>query len=267
MTVKGGTSQACAACKYQRRRCTAECPLAPYFPPDMPRQFQNAHRLFGVSKILKIIDKLDPPYKTEAMRSIVYESNLRERYPVRGCVELINALLFQIRHMKFELDAVNSQLATYRHYLESSDFEPNSSSSSPPIAAAATTNYLPLLDPDYMSISVADTTKSDIEDNGTDANQSFWTHDQLDVNENADNNSVISVATPGFHAPLGVQAGAIEHDYYDEMPSYFDIIDDDHAFESSSDSSQKDTVTIENYGMDNELKNAAACFSLTSVIN
>nr|CAD1818355.1 unnamed protein product [Ananas comosus var. bracteatus] len=61
MMAKGGTSRpACAACKHQRRKCTADCPLALYFPADQPKQFQNAHRLFGVSNILRILKDLDP---------------------------------------------------------------------------------------------------------------------------------------------------------------------------------------------------------------
>ncbi|CAN8269373.1 unnamed protein product [Cochlearia groenlandica] len=49
------TNQACAACKYQRRKCASDCILAPYFPHDRHNQFLNAHKLYGVSNITKII--------------------------------------------------------------------------------------------------------------------------------------------------------------------------------------------------------------------
>ncbi|KAJ4712190.1 putative LOB domain-containing protein [Melia azedarach] len=117
MTLKGGTSQACAACKYQRRRCSAECPLAPYFPPDQPKMFQNAHKLFGVSNILKILKILDSEQKPEAMRSIIYQANIRDKYPVHGCWGIICQLRYQIWQAEEELHAVHAQLDVFRqHY-------------------------------------------------------------------------------------------------------------------------------------------------------
>ncbi|KAK1311840.1 LOB domain-containing protein 27 [Acorus calamus] len=53
-------NQSCAACKFQRRKCTADCPLAPYFPAENQRDFNHAHRLFGVANVLKITKNLDP---------------------------------------------------------------------------------------------------------------------------------------------------------------------------------------------------------------
>lgn len=124
MTLKGGTSQACAACKYQRRKCTSECVLAPYFPPDQPKTFQNAHRLFGVRNISKILEELDPSQKTEAMRSIIYQADIRDRYPVHGCLGVIMQIQYQIRQLEDELQAVHAQLALYRQQ-EMSAMAPN----------------------------------------------------------------------------------------------------------------------------------------------
>lgn len=116
MTLKGGTSQACAACKFQRRRCHSECPLAPYFPPDQPKMFQNAHKLFGVSNILKILKNLDADQKTEAMRSIIHQANIRDKYPVHGCWGVICQLRYQIWQAEEELHAVLAQLDMYRQH-------------------------------------------------------------------------------------------------------------------------------------------------------
>ncbi|XP_043706292.1 LOB domain-containing protein 27-like isoform X2 [Telopea speciosissima] len=127
MTVKGGTSQACAACKYQRRKCAADCPLAPYFPPHEPKTFQNAHRLFGVSNILKILKQLNPNQKNDAMGSIIFQSNMRDRFPVHGCYGIICQLRFQIEQVQQELLAVQAQLAFYQHH-----HHHHLSSSSPP---------------------------------------------------------------------------------------------------------------------------------------
>eukprot|EP00253_Pinus_taeda_P001086 PITA_01086 len=111
MTGKGGIGQACAACKYQRRKCSPDCPLAPYFPPDQPRQFLNAHKLFGVSNILRILKQLpDDRQKSDAMKSMVYQANAREKDPVHGCFGIIVMLQTQVERLKEELELVRSQI-------------------------------------------------------------------------------------------------------------------------------------------------------------
>lgn len=45
----------CAACKILRRRCADKCILAPYFPPTDPLKFTTAHRVFGASNIIKLL--------------------------------------------------------------------------------------------------------------------------------------------------------------------------------------------------------------------
>lgn len=110
MTIKGGTSQACAACKYQRRRCSKDCALAPYFPADQPKMFQNAHRLFGVCNIMKILKQVHPSQKDETMTSIIYESNMRSRFPVHGCCGVIWQLHYQIQQVAEELRQVRTRI-------------------------------------------------------------------------------------------------------------------------------------------------------------
>ncbi|KAL1187949.1 LOB domain-containing protein 27 [Cardamine amara subsp. amara] len=114
MTLKGGTSGACAACKFQRRRCAADCPLAPYFPAEQPKLFQNVHRLFGVRSIVKILEKLEEPQKPEAMKSIIFQSYVRDRSPVHGCLGVTQHLQYMVMLAEEELKAVNSQLQFYR---------------------------------------------------------------------------------------------------------------------------------------------------------
>ncbi|XP_041001372.1 LOB domain-containing protein 22-like [Juglans microcarpa x Juglans regia] len=109
-----GTTQACAACRYQRRKCAPDCILAPYFPHDRQKQFLNAHKLFGVSNIIKIIKNLDQPDKDEAMRTIIFQSNVRANDPVGGCCRMIRDLQRLIDYNKAELDIVLHQLAICR---------------------------------------------------------------------------------------------------------------------------------------------------------
>ncbi|MCD9559201.1 hypothetical protein HAX54_017056 [Datura stramonium] len=106
MALKGGTNRSsCAACKYQRRKCTPQCVLASYFPANQPKKFQNAHRLFGVRNIMKILENLqDEDQKADAMKSIIFESDMREKFPVYGCVECISYLRQQLQITLQELD-------------------------------------------------------------------------------------------------------------------------------------------------------------------
>ncbi|KAI5068225.1 hypothetical protein GOP47_0016570 [Adiantum capillus-veneris] len=104
------STQACAACKYQRRKCTPDCPLAPYFPPDQPKQFLNVHRLFGVSNVLRILRQVTPSLKADAIKSIVYEADAWERDPVHGCLGLISILQNQVDDLQLELVRARSQI-------------------------------------------------------------------------------------------------------------------------------------------------------------
>ncbi|WVZ64747.1 hypothetical protein U9M48_014222 [Paspalum notatum var. saurae] len=109
-----GHNQACAACKYQRRKCNPDCPLAPYFPADQQRRFLNAHRLFGVSNIQKALRRIDPAMGPEAMSALIYQSEARAADPVHGCVAVIDALREQIHNTEVELLHVRHQIAMYR---------------------------------------------------------------------------------------------------------------------------------------------------------
>lgn len=110
MTGSGSTNTACAACKYQRRKCTSDCPLSPYFPPDQPKRFQNVHKLFGVSNILRILKHVDPSKREDTVKSIAYEADTREKDPVHGCLGVITILQNQVSKLKDELAVVREQL-------------------------------------------------------------------------------------------------------------------------------------------------------------
>uniref|UniRef100_A0A7N1A3N0 LOB domain-containing protein n=1 Tax=Kalanchoe fedtschenkoi TaxID=63787 RepID=A0A7N1A3N0_KALFE len=108
------TTQACAACKYQRRKCEPNCILSPYFPHNRQAQFLNAHKLFGVSNITKIIRNLSPADKDQAMKTIIFQSDVRANDPVGGCYRIIRELQFMIEYYQAELDLVLHQLSICR---------------------------------------------------------------------------------------------------------------------------------------------------------
>ncbi|CAK7323076.1 unnamed protein product [Dovyalis caffra] len=51
--------------------------------------------------------------KEEAMRSVKYQSNMRARFPVHGCLEIIWQLNYHLRQTIEELHYVNAQLAIF----------------------------------------------------------------------------------------------------------------------------------------------------------
>ncbi|KAI3695887.1 hypothetical protein L1987_78890 [Smallanthus sonchifolius] len=93
----------CAACKILRRRCIEKCMLAPYFPPTDPHKFTIAHRVFGASNIIKLLQELPEARRADAVSSIVYEANARLRDPVYGCAGTICQLQKQVNELQAEL--------------------------------------------------------------------------------------------------------------------------------------------------------------------
>ncbi|KAL5722533.1 hypothetical protein ACHQM5_006045 [Ranunculus cassubicifolius] len=290
MTVKGGTNQACAACKYQRRKCSSDCPLAPYFPADQPKMFTNAHKLFGVSNILKVLKQLHPDQRKDAMRSIIYHANVRDKSPVYGVYGIVADLRYQFEQTSMELEAVNAQLALCRQQYNQQQSD-NSPSSKLQLGQASSPNSaLPLFQQccppqqNFNSNSTYGNTVftsnqamfSDyIESKDVNANP-MWIQQQQYQNDNNYSSAPIQGGQFLGAQEITIKQLAVEEEDpqdYDEIPAFFDIIDDrqsyidsKEAYESSSDSSLKDNTrsNMEQIS-DNELKSAAACFTLTSV--
>ncbi|KAF3953340.1 hypothetical protein CMV_021206 [Castanea mollissima] len=100
------TKSACAACKYQRRKCANDCPLAPFFPAEEFESFQYAHRLFGVSNIMKILKQVHPADREKAMRSVKYESEMWTTFPNTGCYGIVQQLQLRIQEATGELQSL-----------------------------------------------------------------------------------------------------------------------------------------------------------------
>lgn len=251
MTLKGGTSQACAACKYRRRKCSSECPLAPYFLPDQPKMFQNAHKLFGVSNILKILKNLDAPQKAEAMRSIIYQSNIRDRFPVHGCWGIICQLHYQIRQAEEELHAVHSQLEMYRqhqqHQISSltddvpSQLELGMATPSNALSLFGhstspqpydVVNALPISQQhSYSNSSNAGYSSGYLDSKDHLGNSSLWVQHPYATTTNNNNNNTNPMAIQSqlvASQPLSIQQEVVQD--YDEIHPFFDTIDDRQSY-------------------------------------
>ncbi|KAJ7566763.1 hypothetical protein O6H91_02G117400 [Diphasiastrum complanatum] len=103
----------CAACKFLRRKCMAECIFAPYFPPDQPQKFASVHKVFGASNISKILHELSLNQREDAVNSLAYEADARVNDPVYGCVRTISLLQRQVTQLQQELAMAHQDLARY----------------------------------------------------------------------------------------------------------------------------------------------------------
>ncbi|XP_047043037.1 LOB domain-containing protein 1-like [Lolium rigidum] len=104
----------CAACKILRRRCVDRCVLAPYFPPTDPHKFATAHRVFGASNIIKLLQELPEEHRADAVSSMVYEAAARVRDPVYGSAGAICQLQRQVDGLKAQLARAQAELAAVR---------------------------------------------------------------------------------------------------------------------------------------------------------
>ncbi|KAG8063856.1 hypothetical protein GUJ93_ZPchr0003g18456 [Zizania palustris] len=113
--VAGNTSTTvvlspCAACKVLRRRCADGCVLAPYFPPTEPAKFTIAHRVFGASNIIKLLQDLPESARADAVSSMVYEAEARLRDPVYGCAGAVCRLQKETNELKVQLARAQADL-------------------------------------------------------------------------------------------------------------------------------------------------------------
>ena len=107
-------NHACASCKHQRKKCDSNCELAPYFPGSKYNEFQNAHKLFGVSNIVKIMSWIEPHQRQAAADSILIEGNAWKNDPVHGCYGVIKDLAAQVAFQEKQLSVVNQHLAFHK---------------------------------------------------------------------------------------------------------------------------------------------------------
>eukprot|EP00253_Pinus_taeda_P015334 PITA_15334 len=106
------TRPPCAAYKIQKKKCSEECTLAPYFPPDSTDEFLLLHRVFGNGHVIKLLKGLPLEKRDEAVRSMVYEARERVRDPVFSCVGVINDLQTKVAELQSQLASAQEKVAS-----------------------------------------------------------------------------------------------------------------------------------------------------------
>ncbi|KNA23436.1 hypothetical protein SOVF_024820 [Spinacia oleracea] len=240
------------------------------------------------------------------MSSIIYQANVRDRFPVFGCVEVIQLLKNQIHQCEQELLSVHSILNLYRNQHEQqqpvssngvpfTDFNAASQlqlGMAPPInndlscyplntlvheQQYNSDNMVPVSQNHSYSSSSSPYNSGYFDVKETVLN-SMWIQQQGgDDNNNSSDNDNGNVMPIQSQLVVTSESTANQQDAfqdYNDMHPYFDTVDDRQSYidsketyDSSPESSAKDITqfTVTEHVGENELKTAAAYFSLTSV--
>ncbi|RLN20070.1 hypothetical protein C2845_PM02G45480 [Panicum miliaceum] len=103
----------CAACKNQRRRCSQDCVLAPYFPASDPQRYACVQRVFGASNVARMLQNLPIHERGKAADTMAVEAHRRVEDPVYGCAGIVGRLQGEIRAAQCELARTHAQIAVH----------------------------------------------------------------------------------------------------------------------------------------------------------
>ncbi|XP_049410545.1 LOB domain-containing protein 33-like [Solanum stenotomum] len=113
MTGPGGSS--CGACKFLRRKCSTECIFAPYFSyEEASKDFSAVHKVFGASKVSKLLLHLPLHCRSDAALTMSYEALARMHDPIYERVGHIFALHHQIASLIEEIEIMENQMASFQ---------------------------------------------------------------------------------------------------------------------------------------------------------
>ncbi|XP_011102212.1 LOB domain-containing protein 1-like, partial [Sesamum indicum] len=72
--------------------------------------FITAHRVFGASNIIKLLQELPEAQRADAVNSMVYEANARLRDPIYGCTGMICHLQSQVSELQAEVAKAQAEI-------------------------------------------------------------------------------------------------------------------------------------------------------------
>ncbi|KAI5387713.1 hypothetical protein KIW84_073704 [Lathyrus oleraceus] len=103
------THQACSACKHQRKKCSDNCTLAPYFPSNKNKEFQAVHKVFGVSNITKMVKSCEETERKRVVDSLIWEALCRQKDPINGSLGAYKKVYNEYRKVFEELRIIKEQ--------------------------------------------------------------------------------------------------------------------------------------------------------------
>ncbi|WMV44160.1 hypothetical protein MTR67_037545 [Solanum verrucosum] len=116
-----GARGKCAACRYQRKRCEENCPLAPFFPSNKVEDFNKVIRLYKVSTIINMLNSVaDNEKKAKMVETLILEAKIRYENPVYGCIAVEEKLRLEIEETMKELDLVQKANAYFKELRKTS---------------------------------------------------------------------------------------------------------------------------------------------------
>ncbi|XP_065864383.1 LOB domain-containing protein 19 [Euphorbia lathyris] len=116
MNNNGGIGP-CGACKFLRRKCVKGCIFAPYFDAEQgAANFAAVHKVFGASNASKLLLRIPPNKRLDAVVTLCYEALARVRDPVYGCVGHLFTLQQQVVNLQAELAYIQAWISTMQRF-------------------------------------------------------------------------------------------------------------------------------------------------------
>ncbi|GLJ42449.1 hypothetical protein SUGI_0879650 [Cryptomeria japonica] len=106
--------ESCAACRWNRKKCSEECVLAPHFPCADPEKFAIVQKVFGTNYILKLVQGIESEVRASAVKNMVYEASVRVKDPINGTASIVHELMEKIGKLESQLAEKNEELMNMR---------------------------------------------------------------------------------------------------------------------------------------------------------
>ncbi|KAG7636745.1 Lateral organ boundaries LOB [Arabidopsis thaliana x Arabidopsis arenosa] len=109
----------CALCTTKNKRCPKKCDFAPYFPAERQSEYENAHKLFGTSNIIKMMRFASKDKQKDLLgSSILMEGDAWKKDPARGGFGMIQKLKWQIELRKIYLNELKEKIKVEKEQTE-----------------------------------------------------------------------------------------------------------------------------------------------------
>ncbi|CAH8359267.1 unnamed protein product [Eruca vesicaria subsp. sativa] len=107
--------KACAACKYEGRKCTKSCPLAPFFPQEEQEQQEqvlNAPNImdYDITMMIKAVEECQRDIE---LHNRIFRARSCTFDPLSGVYNIMSDLRCKIHCLQADLNLAHQQLIMY----------------------------------------------------------------------------------------------------------------------------------------------------------